>query len=330
MVGIPTIGDPVRTQPSPRRSPWAVRLAAPLALTLAGVVAVTALTAPASASATDTPPTRPITTMWVWDNSIPREVDARGTGYAPAEPAVLAAWAREQGLTTVHLSAPWAADVGVVDPWMTAAVDALRAEGVGVGVLGGDPPWLDEPHLAVWWLQAAIRGRDVSHVQMNVEPWTLPGWQTDRAGILTRWFTMLDTAKAALPEGVGLGVDVPYWLAWEAAPDGGTVAEAVFARADSVGIVAFVDHAHGHDGILALSADARAQAVAAAVPFTVGVETDTPEVAGGAEWTFGDDDPAVLAAEVQAVHDALVGTPGYRGVAVQHYRTWRELVGAVS
>ncbi|MFS0703351.1 hypothetical protein AB6N23_02400 [Cellulomonas sp. 179-A 9B4 NHS] len=303
-------------------------LAGPLVVALAGAVAATAL-APGAAAA-DARPTRPVTTMWVWDNSVPREVDARGTGYVPAEPATLAAWVREQGLTTVHLSAPWAADVGVIDPWMTAAVSALNAEGVDVGVLGGDPPWLDEPHLAVWWLQAAIRGRDVSHVQLDVEPWTLPAWQTDRAGVLTRWFTMLDTAKAALPEGVGLGVDVPYWLAWEPAPAGGTVAEAVFARADSVGIVTFVDHAEGRDGILALSADARAQAVAAGVPFTIGVETDTPEVAGGAEWTFGDDDPSVLATEVQAVHDALIGTPGYRGVAVQHYRTWRELVGAGS
>ncbi|QCB92693.1 hypothetical protein [Cellulomonas shaoxiangyii] len=314
---------------SPRPRPRSIRprlLAGPAALALAGVVAATVL-APGAAAA-DTPPARPVTTMWVWDNSIPREVDARGTGYAPAEPATLAAWAAEQGLTTVHLSAPWAADVGVIDPWMTAAVDALRAEGVDVGVLGGDPPWLDEPHLAVWWLQAATRGRTVTHVQMNVEPWTLPGWQTDRAGILTRWFTMLDAAKAALPEGVGLGVDVPYWLAWEPAPGGGTVAEAVFARADSVGIVTFVDHAQGHDGILTLSADAVAQAVAAGVPFTIGVETDTPAVAGGAEWTFGDDDPAVLTAEVQVVHDALVATPGYRGVSVQHYRTWRELVGA--
>ncbi len=310
--------------PRPHRpSRRTARVAVPVVAALSGVLAAAALASPVAAS--DAPPPRPVTTMWVWDNSVPREVDARGTGYAPAEPAVLAAWARDRELTTVHLSAPWAADVGAVAPWMTAAVDALRAEGVEVGVLGGDPPWLDEPHLAVWWLQAATRGRDVSHVQLDVEPWTLPGWRTDRAGIVTRWLTMLDTARAALPEGVGLGVDVPYWLAWEPAPGGGTVAEAVLARADSVGIVTFVDHAQGRDGILALSADARAQAVAAGVPFTIGVETDTPEVAGGAEWTFGDDGTDALEAEVQVVHDALAGTPGYRGVAVQHYRTWREL-----
>lgn len=318
---------PVPDRPRRRPAPLLTRpLARTLALTLAGVVAATALAAPASAA--DGAPTQPITTMWVWDNSIPREVDARGTGYEPADPAVLATWVREHGLTTVHLSAPWAADVGVIDPWMTATVDALNAEGVDVGVLGGDPPWLDEPHLAVWWLQAAVHGRDVSHVQLDVEPWTLPGWQTDRAGIITRWLTMLDTAKAALPAGVGLGVDMPYWLAWEPAPGGGTVAQAVLARADSVGIVTFVDHAAGQDGILALSADAVAQTVAAGVPFTIGVETDTPAVAGGAEWTFGDDGADVLAAEVQVVHDALVATPGYRGVSVQHYRTWRELEGA--
>ncbi len=119
---------------------------------------------------------------------------------------------------------------------------------------------------------------------------------------------------------------MPYWLAWE--PWGtGSVADAAMSRADRVDVVAFVDHAEGSDGILALSADAVAAAVAAGLPFTVGVETDTPAVAGGAEWTFGDDGIAVLEQETALVAQALAGTPGYEGVAVQHYRTWRGLLG---
>lgn len=297
-----------------RRAPAALALAA--ALVTAGPAAV--------AAAPDGPP---VTAMWVWDNAVDRAVDARGTGYAPADPAVLAAFVREHDLTTVHVSAPWAADEGPVAPWLTQAVAAVRAEGARVGVLGGDPPWLDQPALAVQWMRAATNGRAVDHVQLNVEPWTQPAWFTDRAGSVTRWLALLDAVRAELPPGVGLGVDVPYWLAWE--PWGaGSVADAAMARADRVEVVAFVDHAHGDDGILALSADAVSAAVAAGLPFTVGVETDTPEVAGGAQWTFGDDGAAALATETALVHAALTGTPGYEGVAVQHYRTWRTLLEA--
>lgn len=281
---------------------------------------------PAEAAPTPAAAPRGITAMWVWDSAVDRAVDPRGTGYAPAEPGPLAEFVRTHGLTTVHLSAPWAADQGPVAPWLTSTVSAVRAEGARVGVLGGDPPWLDQPALAVQWMQAATAGRDVTHVQLNVEPWTRPEWFSDRAGQVTRWFTVLDTVRAQLPEGVGLGVDVPYWLAWEPWGDG-TVASAAMSRADRVEIVAFVDHAEGPDGILALSADAVATAVAAGLPFTVGVETDTPEVAGGAEWTFGDDGVEALDRETDLVAAALAGTPGFEGVAVQHYRTWRGLLG---
>ncbi|SFJ70161.1 hypothetical protein [Cellulomonas sp. KH9] len=307
-------------RPTRGRTPRRPHGALAAALVLA-VVTVTATGARADAPA--------ITAMWVWDNSLDRAVDARGTGYTPADPATLAAFVREQRLTTVQVSVPWASDEGPVAAWVTEAVAAVRAEGATVGVLGGDPPWLEQPGLAVQWMRAATHGRTVDHVQLNVEPWTQPTWFTDRAGAVTRWLTLLDEVRAQLPPGVGLGVDVPYWLAWE--PWGaGTVADAAMARADRVEVVAFVDHAHGPDGILALSADAVAAAVAAGVPFTVGVETDTPAVAGGAEWTFGDDGVDALLAETALVRDALAGTPGYEGVAVQHYRTWRTLQDAAT
>lgn len=291
---------------------------------LAASVLLAVVPGAATGAQADTPA---ITAMWVWDNSVDRGVDARGTGYAPADPATLAAFVSAHGLTTVQISAPWASDEGPVAAWLTDAITAVRAEGATVGVLGGDPPWLDQPALAVQWMQAATHDRVVDHVQLNVEPWTRPEWSTDRAGSVTRWLALLDAVRAQLPPGVGLGVDVPYWLAWE--PWGaGTVADAAMARADRVEIVAFVDHAHGSDGILALSADAVDAAVAAGLPFTVGVETDTPQVAGGAQWTFGDDDAAALATETALVRAALAGTPGYEGVAVQHYRTWRTLLEA--
>lgn len=275
-----------------------------------------------------------ITALWAWDNPVPRSVDARGTGYAPASPAALTLFCTERGMTRVHLAAPWAADEGPVGEWFTAATAALDDAHLRAGPLGGDPGWLDDPGLAVTWATAALRaarGR-ADHVQLDVEPWATPAWETDRAGVTTRWLELLTRVRASLPAEVALGVDAPWWLASTpgtraAAGSGGTLLDDVLERVDRVAVVAFRDRAGGPDGIVAV-AEPAVQAVAqAGLPCEVGVETDTPQVAGGPQYTFGDDDACTLARETALVAAAFAAVPGFEGVTVQHHRAWRRLLG---
>lgn len=268
-----------------------------------------------------------ITAMWLWDNSVDPAQDGRGTGYAFATPTQLVAFAQEHGLETIHVSAPWASDEGPVATWMTDTLVALDAAGIDAGVLGGDAPWLENPALAVQWMTAATHDRPVTHVQLDVEPWTLPAWQSDPQAASVQWLHMLDVVRAAMPAGVDLAVDAPWWLTTVANPEGsGTLFDAVLARVDRIGIVTFIDHAEGDTGILAKSAAAVAAAEAAATPYTIGLETDTPAVAGGAEFTFHDDGADALEAEAQEVATALAGQAWFRGIAVQHYEAWRDLI----
>lgn len=262
-----------------------------------------------------------ITSMWAWDNPVPASVDARGRGYAPAEPDELVAFVRARGLTRVMLSAPWAADEGPVGTWFTAAVGALAAAGVAVSALGGDPAWLGSPQLAVQWSRAA-RSAGADAFQLDVEPWVLPEWHSDQPGSVQRWLALLDAVRLDLA-GVELGIDCPWWLA--STPHGdGTVLDAVLPRADRIGVVAFADRAAGPAGIVALASPA---ALACGMPFTIGVETDTPEVAGGAQYTFFDEGPVALEREAALVSEAFAAVPGYEGVSVEHHRAWRSLLG---
>lgn len=264
--------------------------------------------------------------MWAWDNPVLPSVDARGRGYAPAAPDALVEFCASRGLARVFLSAPWAADEGPVGDWFAAASTALREASVQVGPLGGDPGWLPEPALALTWALAALRSGGGHTVQLDVEPWTTPAWTNDRPRVLGQWLALLDHVLAGLPSGVGLGIDAPWWLAHE--PYGqGTVLDEVLARASSIGVVAFSDHAQGPDGIVSLAGTAVVAASAAGVPFTVGVETDTAEVAGGAQYTFVDEGPAVLESETGQVREAFAQLPGYEGVTVEHHRAWRRLLG---
>ena len=301
-----------------------------VAVVALGTLAVTAVAGHAQATdAEPVPAGTPFASMWVWDSSLTTEQDNRGTGYAAATPQTIVEFARQNGLSRVDVAAPWVSHQGPIAVWMDETTTALHDAGFAVGVLGGDPGWLEDPALAVTWSLDAISTRPVDYVALSLEPWTLPAWTTDRVGTVRRWEATMDAVKNALPAGVQLTLDAPYWLATTPAPSGGTLFDAVLARADALSVVTFVDHAADVDGIIALSAPARAAAGAAGIPYLVGLETDTPDVAGGAAFTFFDDGPDALVREAERVGTALAGDPLFQGVAVEHYRAWRSLLGLV-
>ncbi|MBN9629500.1 MAG: hypothetical protein J0I18_02655, partial [Actinobacteria bacterium] len=64
----------------------------------------------------------------------------------------------------------------------------------------------------------------------------------------------------------------------------------------------------------------------ARVPFSIGVETDDPQVAGGPGATFGDDTAAALEAQTALVRSAFGGFAGYKGVTVEHLLSWQALI----
>jgi hypothetical protein len=265
-----------------------------------------------------------LTSMWAWDNPVLPGVDARGRAYQPASVSSLVDFCTSRGLTRVFLSAPWAADEGPVGLWFASACSALRDASVQVHPLGGDAGWLEQPPLAVTWAHAAARsaGSSSGPVQLDVEPWTTPSWTSGRAAVLDRWIALLTLVRSS----VAIGVDVPWWLAHEPYRDG-TVLDAVLPLATRVAVVAFSDQAGGPSGIVSLAGPAVVAASAAGLPFTVGVETDTPEVAGGPQNTFAAAGPSVLEREASWVRDAFGELPGYDGVTVEHHRAWRSLLG---
>jgi hypothetical protein len=266
-----------------------------------------------------------ITGMWAWGNPIDPATDARGLGQPQFEPEALAAFAREHDLRTVYLSVPWAADQGAFATWLPEAVDALHDAGVTtVAALGGDRAWADQPELAATWTRAALATAPFDAVQFDVEPWV--GASDDQLpGIVAKLATMYDTAAAAAG-GVPVGADLPWWLAAKPGVRGGSLFDGLLPHLDAVAVVAFVDHADGDDGIVALAAPAATAASDAGVPFSIGVETDTPEVAGGPGATFGDDTAGALEAQTALVRSALGGLPGYRGVTVEHLLSWQTLL----
>ena len=296
-----------------------------LAALMAGLAGTGALLMTATAAtAAPSAPASAITSMWAWGNSVDPSVDNRGLGQAALAPAALASFARQHGLTSVYLSVPWAANQGAIGAWLADSVDALHAVGVRVSALGGDASWLANPSLVDQWVSDARAAADFDAVQLDIEPWAGQS-NPDFATITPAYVELLRAAKSAAGP-LPLGADLPWWLTTVPSGDG-TVFDALLPSLDSVAIVAFADHAAGPDGIVALAQPAAEAASAAGRPFTIGVETDSPDVAGGAQFTFADDGEAALVTETNAVRDAFSSTSGYGGVTVEHLRSWITLIG---
>lgn len=298
---------------------------AALALVVGGSLVAAAPATAVTQRVDATSPTSAISGMWAWGNPIDPAEDARGEGLPQFEPQALAEFAAAHRLRTVFLSVPWAADEGPFGVWLTDAVDALHAAGVTkVAALGGDPAWASDPSLAATWTSAALRAAPFDAVQFDVEPWVVSS-DDELPAVVAQLQAMYDAARTAAGS-VPIGADLPWWLAAKPQPGGGTAFDALLPHLKSVAIVAFSDHAAGTDGIVALAKPAATAAAAKRIPFSIGVETDTPEVAGGPAATFGDDSAALLEAETTKVRTALGGLRGYGGVTVEHLLSWQTLL----
>ncbi|WP_431277333.1 hypothetical protein [Leifsonia poae] len=310
--------------PAPRVKSVFVGASLAIAATVIAVSGVTATSADAVESTIEGSAPSAITSMWAWGNPIDPATDARGLGQPEFEPDALVAFAQAHGLHSVYLSVPWAANQGAFATWLPEAVNALHAAGISVSALGGDSGWATQPSLAAQWVSDALATASFDAVQFDVEPWAgVP--DPDLGAIVTQYTAMLDAA-AQVANGVPIGADLPWWLAAKTVGTG-TAFDAILSHLDSVAIVAFSDHAAGSDGIVALAQPAVTAASASGTPFTIGVETDTPAVAGGAQYTFGDDGADVLEMETALVRSSFSSTTGYHGVTVEHLIAWRKLLG---
>ena len=273
-----------------------------------------------------TPPATgsPITAMWAWDNPVDPALDPHGRGYAPASAERLAAFARAGALREVHLLAPSAAADGPVAAWLRETVTALHDAGVSVSAVTG------VRGATAGWATTATALAPFDRLQVAVVPWSppdgSPGQGSTAAGTGAAVADALTVVRTAAP-GVPVDACVPWWFAEVAADDGGTLLRPVVAAADRVALAAPGRCAEGPDGVLERASPAVAVLVAAGRPFSVGVQADTPEVAGGADVTFWDEGPVALIRECAVVAGALAAVPGFEGVTVKSHRAWRRLLG---
>lgn len=231
---------------------------------------------------------------------------------APATPTELASFAVANGARDVWVSVPW----GGPTRRTAALVHALRAVGVRVSCLGGDPQWAMDASAAVTWTRRALGSGLFSGVHLDIEPWALPSWPTDAPrlldGLVRAVRAVADVAGAGA---VPVDVDLPGWLA---RTDPGRFRQVADA-ADGIVVMAYRDRA---PAIFAEAEAAVAIARSTGTRFRVGVDTvPSPEP----HTSFFDDGRDALARHTSVVAAELAPIETFAGIAVHDLAAWREL-----
>ena len=279
--------------------PHSIRLLARVAVvSVLGVVALASVGSGAASAATTTTAAR---AMWVWDTSTPQAtVDL----------------AAAQGIGQLYAAVPPQVGTSPQLAQLTELSQRAAAAGIRVDALGGDPTWVDNQTWVVEnWLKPALATGLFTGIHVDIEAYTTPAWQTQRATVVKKWLATLDklrTAAGATP----LEADIPFWLG-EIPANGSTLDREVIRRTSGVTVMAYRNLADGPDGTIALARTAVEAGAALGRPVRVGQETtyvgsDPTET----KQTFYGQTRTQMEAELGKVTGAFAGSTSFAGLAI--------------
>ncbi len=279
-------------------------------------------------TATPTPTPGPQTArgLWVWNDVIAG--DAR-------QP--LFAFAAQERLGAIYVEAEGylrndAAPLGAF------TADAI-SHGLAVEWLLGYAPWALTPHhddlialieRAVTQTLALPSNSRPFAVHLDVEPHTLPEWQTNPQGTAQQYLALLDAVSSRLSAsgtGLALVVDIPFWYDGQSVLYNGEtrpLSEHVLLRVQTATLMDYRDRAWGGNGLVTLASSEIAFAGSIGKQVRIGVETNAP---GGQPTyiTFYEEGRRVMLGELAVTRNHFGDATGFGGVAVHDYDGYRAL-----
>ncbi len=276
--------------------------------------------------AQDVPPPRDV---WLWN----REVIL-----TPGGRAQVLQFAREQRVRAIYIESPVL--LSNYPNTLSTFIAEAATYGIQVELLMGDPRWaLSSYHDdAISLAQQAVAftlqltGPRPIGLHVDVEPYALPEWTTDRNGTANQYLDLLEKLQAEV-QGTPLilTVDIPFWY------DGVTVTRNGQTRSmhmwtidmvDRVTIMAYRDHAQPPDGIIDHVSNEIAYANTRGKRVVIGVETQCglwPE-----KISFCEEGLAAMESALAEVQSTYRSAPAFDNFAVHDYRSYRDLVAAAA
>ncbi len=173
---------------------------------------------------------RPVGTgFWVWNYRA-----------AIQESQTLVATCREQACSRVLIQMPSLNDDEGIWREYARLLSLVKEAGIDALALDGYPEAIQEPHLLadkIRRLLQLVRPGALSGVQLDIEPYLLPGFFDDDAQ-LRRYLGTIETMHEAIQGRAKLSMVIPFWLATPTV-GGRPLAYAVMDRADEVAVMSY-------------------------------------------------------------------------------------------
>ncbi len=173
----------------------------------------------------------------------------------------IVAFVTARELREVYVAVP----LSGVDEQIAGLVAALRANGIAVSCLGGDPTWTVDHETALDWAFRATTDAVFDGVRLDVEPWALPRWPVNARELIASYATLVEEMIEVAP----LTVDIVPWLVDAHREAAGRIVR----QCDSVTVLGYCDRAAR---ILADVRGMRELCQAHGRRYRIGVETQPP------------------------------------------------------
>ena len=239
--------------------------------------------------------------LWVWDGPVEGVID----------------FATSNGISALYLHTPpgFSRDEAY-EPFITEAHSA----GLDVLATGGDPSWSTDASTWSSWVDEIVDFGGFDGIVFDVEPHTLPQWESRRQNRLIRSYLSALQSASLQAGSLPTFTTVPFW--WDDPAFKSKkhlLVEHVLDRTDGIIIMAYRDHALGIDGIVEHSQTEADLASAAGKQFTIGVETG---FAGLNKVSFFEEGAAAMEIELGLVEAAFATTPGHWGISIHHFASY--------
>ena len=210
-------------------------------------------------------------------------------------------------------------------------IKSMNEINVEVHALEGSPEWgflngKDSDQFLNWvsaFQQSSAENEKFTGIHMDIEPYLLVNWETDREEILERYQkTIDDLAKKATEMNLVFGVDIPFWfdeIEYNNKFGKGLLAQWLVENADEITIMAYRDTA---DEIIRIVRAELDWANELDKQLYIAVETvELPEQ----QVTFEGNGRKEMEKQLKRVKKHFKHEQSFKGVAIHHYESWKSM-----
>jgi hypothetical protein len=259
------------------------------------------------------------TATWLWDASVIK-----------TQPYETLSFLASKGVNKLYLQVDYDIDSTSYHDFIVKA----NQKNIDVYALNGSPQWAGAGNEMMyqqfinWVKQYETQYPDSGRfkgIHLDVEPYLLDEWNTDRDALIKRFQDMVMNFKAFTDsKQLVLECDIPFWYHTidytNSTYSSGNMAEWIIKNIDGITIMAYRDQADGIVGVSSTEVDYAAKYGKKAI---VAVETvnlpDTPYC------TFYEEGEAVMKNELAKVIAQYGNNTGFGGTAVHCYDTWKSM-----